>query len=139
MIRAAAESAASPAALWSVVADLDRWADHLPTVTAIRHVGGQEPAGVGSRYRVRQPGLPPTTYEITHWEPGTGFTWVARSPGLVSTARHRVEPRGAGSVLELAFGWSGPMGGVVRRLFAGKGRAYVEREADTFARLAERR
>lgn len=116
--------------------DLERWPERLPTVTAIRHVGGPAAAGVGSRYAVRQPGLPATTYEILAWDPGARFTWASRSVGLVSTADHRIVAEPDGARLELSFDWSGPLAALIRPLLARKGRAYVETEARTFAAAA---
>lgn len=139
MIRVAVDSAASAASLWAVVGDIERWADYLPTVASIRHVAGPTPPGPGSRYVVRQPGLPAATYEITSWRLGEGFTWAARAPGLVSTADHRLMATGPGTRLELTIDWSGPLAPVTRLFLSGTGWRYVESEAHTFAELAAAR
>lgn len=133
-----ADSTASPEQLWAVVADLENWARDLPTVSAIRHVDGPLHA-VGARYDVRQPGLRPAVYEVTEWEQGRHFTWVARMPGTTARARHTVTPTATGSNLALDFDWSGPLAGVVR-VFAGRvARRMMTTEAQTFTRLARER
>lgn len=136
-LRASAQSAGDSRALWGLVSDVERWSDHLPTVAGVRHIGGPSPAGVGSRYEVRQPGLPTAVYEVTEWVPGTTFVWVNRSRGLVSTAWHTVTPTPGGSRIDLAFDWSGPLAPLARLVGSRKGRELVETEARTLARLAE--
>ncbi len=136
-LRASAESAGDPRVLWDLVSDVEGWGDRLPTVTAVRHVGGPSPAVVGSRYEVRQPGLPTAVYEVTEWDPGTTFVWVNRSRGLVSTAWHTVTPTPGGSRLDLAFDWSGPLAPLARLVGSRKGRRLVVTEARTLTRLAE--
>lgn len=138
MLRASTHVDASPERLWTLLSDLPRWPELLPTISSVQHLGGPQPPGVGSRYRVRQPGLPAATYEITQWEPGEGFTWEARSPGVTSSATHRLAAEGGGALLDLTFAWSGPLAPLVRWLGGRKGQRYVEAEAATFARLATR-
>jgi len=57
MIRVTARSAASPDWLWSLASDVERWGDRLPTVDSVRPLGSGR-TGVGSRFEIRQPGLP---------------------------------------------------------------------------------
>ncbi|PSK87478.1 polyketide cyclase/dehydrase/lipid transport protein [Murinocardiopsis flavida] len=129
---------ASADRLWSLVGDLPAWGAMLPSVDSVRRLGAAEvPIGVGARFAVRQPGLPAAVYEVTEWSPGRSFTWVARSPGVVTTCRHIIEAEGAGSRLRLSIEWTGPLAGLVRLLIAGKARRMVESEAATFARLAQ--
>ena len=145
MIRSAARSTAATDALWSVVADIEAWPAHLPTFDSITPAGesggdhpGLGPGVVGRRYEVRQPGLPAATYEVTEWTPGTSFTWVARSPGVVTTATHTVTSTADGSRLELTIDWSGPLSAFVRLLLGRKAQQMIDSEATTLARLAER-
>lgn len=131
--------AASADRLWSLVGDVTAWGEMLPTITSVRRLDAEDgPVGLGARFTVRQPGLPSAVYEIVEWSPGHSFTWVARSPGLVTTAGHVIEAEGAGSRLRLSVEWTGPLSGLVRLLIAGKARRMVESEAETFADLAQR-
>jgi uncharacterized protein YndB with AHSA1/START domain len=123
--------------VWSLVGDLERWDEMLPTIQKVTRLEPDTPIGVGSRFEVRQPGLPKAVYEITEWEPGSGFVWVASAPGVRTTATHRVDTGTGGTRLTLGITWTGPLAGVVRLLMSGKTRRMVEREADTFTRLAE--
>jgi hypothetical protein len=137
MIRAAASSAASPDRLWSIASDVERWGDRLPTVTSVRPLGAG-PVAVGSRFEVRQPGLPKAVWEVTDWQDqARSFTWESTAVGLHTTATHSVSADGDGSKLELSLEWAGPLAGVVRMVMGRKARGMVETEAETFARLAE--
>ncbi len=137
MIRATARSAATPDRLWSIASDVERWGDRLPTVDSVRALGSG-PTGVGSRYDVRQPGLPQAVWEVTDWQPqARSFTWVSTSPGIRSTAVHTVQKDGGGSRLDLSLEWSGPLARVLELLIGRKARGMVETEAETFTRLAE--
>ena len=136
MIRSTARSAATPDRLWSLASDVERWGDRLPTVDSVRPLAGG-PIGTGSRFEVRQPGLPKATWEVTDWQPGRSFTWVSTSPGIRSTAVHTVQEDGDGSRLDLSLAWSGPLARVLELLIGRKAQGMVETEARTFARLAE--
>jgi hypothetical protein len=136
MIRATARSASTRDQLWSIASDVERWADRLPTVTSVRPLG-KDPIAVGSRYEVRQPGLPKAVWEVTEWRPGRSFTWVSTSPGIRSTAVHAVKDQGSGSQLDLSLEWAGPLAHVLELFIGRRARGMVETEAETFARLAE--
>jgi hypothetical protein len=136
MIRATARSAATPDRLWSLASDVERWGDRLPTVDSVRPLGSG-PTRVGSKFEVRQPGLPKAVWEVTEWQDqGRSFTWVSTSPGLRSTAVHSVQDDGGGSRLNLSLEWSGPLAPILELLVGRKARGMVETEAETFTRLA---
>ena len=124
--------------VWELMSRVGDWAELLPTVQRVspRTVGGAP--GVGARYALKQPGIPVLVYEVTAWDPGVGFTWVATSPGVRTIGTHTVTASPDGSVLRLTLGWAGPLARIVERLYASRTDRYVQQEADTFARLAER-
>ena len=89
MIRATARSAATPDRLWSLASDVERWGDRLPTVDSVRPAG-QRPAGVGSRFDVRQPRMPKAVWEVTDWQQGAVLHLGVREPGDTQHGRaHR--------------------------------------------------
>ena len=137
MIRASARSAGSPDRLWKIASDVVHWGDRLPTVDSVRPLSSG-PMAVGSRFEVRQPGLPKAVWEVIDWQPGRSFTWVSSSPGIRSRAVHTVSDDDNGSRLDLSLEWSGPLARVLELLIGRKARGMVETEAETFARLAER-
>ena len=121
--------------MWSLLSHVERWDDMLPTMQQITRLDGEGPVGVGTRFEVRQPGLPKAVYEITVWEPRVGFTWVASAVGVRTTATHELRTQDGGSLLVLGIAWTGPLAGLVRLLMGTKARHMVETEADTFAQL----
>lgn len=138
MIRESAESAGSAERLWDLISDIDRWAERIPTVDAIRHVGGPAEPGVGSRYEMEQPGLPTSVYEITEWDSAARrFAWVSAAPGVRTVATHTASATATGSRLDLSVDFTGVLGRTMGRLMKKKASAMVRAEADTFARLAE--
>ena len=124
--------------LWRAVSDLDRWAEWLTTVDEISRIDGPGPIAVGSRFRVRQPGLAAATYEVTDWQPEAGFTWVARTAGVRTTATHGLVSEGAATRLRLGIDWAGPGARLVRLFYATRTQRFLEQEAAAFATLAER-
>ena len=122
--------------MWALASDVEHWGDRLPTVDSVRRLSSG-PKVVGSRYEVRQPGLPKAVWEVTDWQPGSSFTWVSSSPGIRSEAVHTVTADADGSRLDLSLQWSGPLAWLLERLIGRKAQGMVETEATTFARLAE--
>jgi carbon monoxide dehydrogenase subunit G len=130
--------AAPPERVWSVVVDVDRWPERIPTVDAVERLDAG-PLVVGSRTRLQQPRLPTAVWTVTELTQGSSFTWVSRSPGVTVTASHLVEPHPDGSRLTLAVDVSGPiarMGWLMTRSLT---RRYVETEAASMKRAAETR
>ncbi|KGN30551.1 cyclase [Knoellia sinensis KCTC 19936] len=109
---------AAPERVWEVMSDVERWPEWAETVTTVTRLDDDSALGLGSRARVEQPKLPPTEYVVTEFDPGRSFTWVATGPGVRTTARHTVEPRGeAGTRVRLSVEQAGPLGKVMGRLF----------------------
>lgn len=74
------------------------------------------PLRVGSRARIRQPRLPEAVWEVTEVVPGASFTWVARGPGVRTTASHVVAPAapdGTHAAVTATLVQAGPLGPVV--------------------------
>ena len=128
--------AASPDRVWSVVTDVDRWPERIPTVDAVERLDGG-PLVVGSRTRLQQPRLPTAVWTITELTPGTSYTWESSSPGVTVTASHLVEPHPDGSQLTLAVDVSGPISGIGWLMTRSLTKEYVETEAASMKRAAE--
>lgn len=69
-----ARSAASPDAVWAVLADHARWPEWFPNVKRVQVLGPAE--GVGARRRVVIPGAS-VDEEFIAWEPGELFAFTA--------------------------------------------------------------
>lgn len=74
------------------------------------------PLHEGARATITQPRLPKTEYVVTELQPGRSFTWVAKAPGVFTTARHDLEPLpGGGTRVRLSVAQSGWLGSVMGR------------------------
>ena len=83
---------AAPAQLvYEVYTDVERWPEWTASVTSVELLH-QGPLRVGSRARIKQPRLPTAVWEVTEVVTGRSFTWIARGPGIMTTASHVVTP-----------------------------------------------
>jgi uncharacterized membrane protein len=113
--------------VWCVFTDVERWPEWTASVRSVEVVSGGGVA-LGARVRIKQPRLPALVWKVTEVEPGASWTWVSRSPGVVTTARHTVTPQGPGETLVTqSIEWGGPLGGL-GRLYAGLTRRYLALE-----------
>ena len=107
--------AAAPERVWQVIVDIESWPQWTKSVTDVKRLDSG-PLQLGSRARLRQPGLPTLTWELTELQQGTQFTWVCRLPGVTAAARHEIIASETGSRLELTTTWTGPFAGLVAAL-----------------------
>ncbi|BBY18436.1 SRPBCC family protein [Mycolicibacterium litorale] len=84
---------ASPAAVWSVLVDLDAWPKWGPTVAGAELLDGTE-LGLGERGKVYTPLGVPLPFTITQFEPRRCWAWQVA--GIPATA-HGVDPVDAGT------------------------------------------
>jgi uncharacterized protein YndB with AHSA1/START domain len=75
-IQARGESTASPAEVFAVLADHERFPEWFPMVRKVTVLGG--PDGVGARRRVQIPGSS-VDEEFIAWEPGARWTFTGLS------------------------------------------------------------
>jgi hypothetical protein len=102
---------APPAVVWGVTADVERWPEWTPTVTSVKRLS-DDPFGLGSIARIKQPGQGESDWVVTRFDPGRCFAWETTRPALRMVATHdisadrggtknalRVEAHGALAVL----------------------------------------
>lgn len=114
--------------VWPVMADVERWHEWTASITRIKRLE-PGPLRAGARAYVRQPKLPPAYWEVTDVQPDREFTWISRSPGVLVTARHLVEPLGDGSRVTLSLHYGGMLGWLVGWLVGGITQRYMDMEA----------
>jgi len=120
---------ATPEAIWSVLADVERWPTWTPTVEQVEPL---TPGGLraGARYRLVQPKLRPAVYEVTECTPHKAFTWIQKAPGATMVADHRfIASDPTGTELELSFATQGLLGGIVGRMYGKLIAEYIATEA----------
>jgi hypothetical protein len=135
-IRLTIEIGATPAHVWSIMREVERWPEWTASVSGIRRIT-PGPFAIGSRVEIRQPGLPSSRWEVTALEPDLGFTWVSRSPGVRVTAEHWIAETPRGSRVTLSLQYAGLVGPLIGRLLRGISRRYVAMEAEGLKRRAE--
>ncbi len=122
------EIAAPPDRVWQVMSDIVQWPEWTPSVISVKRLDDR-PFGVGSRALIRQPKIAPALWRVSEMEPGRGFTWVNRSPGLRLVARHAVESATGGSRATLSLEFRGLFAGLFGLIMKGMTERYLEMEA----------
>ena len=120
---------APPQLVWDVFSDVERWPEWTASVTSL--VGRDGPAlAVGRRFAIKQPGMQKLVWKVTEIDPGSSWTWVQRSPGVLVIARHHVSAQPGGRTLvRQQLDQRGVLGALVGRLMAKKTRRFLELEA----------
>lgn len=132
------EIKASPEQVWDILADVRRWPEWTASISEMYPLK-VSPLGVGSQVRVVQPRLRPAIMTITEWEPGRGFVWVAKDPGLRAIAGHQLEPTEAGCMATLSVGYRGLLSFPVALLARKLTKRYIKLEAEGLKARSEGR
>ena len=119
---------APPERVWEVMTKVELWPEWTESVSDVKRLDSG-PLRVGSRVRIKQPKFLPAVWEVTKLDPSRSFTWVMRRPGIVATAKHRVQRSGKGSHAELSVEYTGFLGTLIARLFADITHRYLMFEA----------
>lgn len=123
--------------VWDVMTDVERWPEITESVRSVEKLD-PGPLRVGSRVRIRQPSLPTAEWTVTELVDFTRFTWVAKGPGVRSTATHEVTSAGHDVTnLSLSIDQAGPLGSLIGRFYRGVTDRYIALEAAGMKRRAE--
>lgn len=128
--------AAPPERVWQVVTDVEDWPRWTASMRDVKRLD-DGPLRMGSRARIKQPGLPVLVWEVTELDEGTSFTWVTHTPGVASTAAHLVSATANGSRLTLSVTWTGVFGGLTSALMGKRTRKSLTVDADGHKACAE--
>lgn len=120
--------AAPPEEVWAVIGDVERWPEWTPSVRSIKRYD-TGPLAVGSRARIEQPKLRPADWQVTRLEPGRGFDWETRAPGLTVTGCHWIVPTRAGSQVTISIRLTGMLAPIVAWLARKLNASYLDLEA----------
>jgi uncharacterized protein YndB with AHSA1/START domain len=115
--------------VWSIYSDVERWPDWTASVRTSEYVGGHDLV-VGARVRIDQPKLPTAEWEVAAIDPGRSWTWVAKGPGVRTTATHTLVPVDDGSTrVHQTIEQHGPVGAIIGRVYGKLTRDYLRMEA----------
>ncbi|MEU7802364.1 SRPBCC family protein [Micromonospora arborensis] len=127
---AATEIAADVEQVWAVLVDVPQWPEWTSSVTRAER-GEPGPLAVGATARLTQPKLRPAVWRVTELTEQREFIWVSDTPGVRTTAEHRLLPLPDGRTrVELAMSQSGMLAGLIGRLYGELFRRYLRLEAD---------
>jgi uncharacterized membrane protein len=123
--------------VWQLTIDIERWPSITPTMRRVERLDSG-PLRVGSSARIKQPGLLPAVWTVTHCAPKREFIWQTTRMGLTMVGSHIVAAVGSQCRNTVALDVAGP----AARLFGfafGRvlGRA-LERENAGFKATAQR-
>ena len=125
--------------MWDVFSDVQRWPEWTASVTRLVGLDGPELA-VGRRFEIKQPRLPRLVWEVTEVLPGESWTWVQRSSGGSTLARHDVVATDEGHTLvRQRLEQRGPIGALVGWLMRTTTKRYLELEAQGLKARSEQR
>jgi ligand-binding SRPBCC domain-containing protein len=136
--------AAPPAAVFAVVADVERMPARIPEVKKIE-VLTAGPVGVGTKFRETRIMFgkeASETFEVVECDPGRRLTLVAVSCGAEYRCEHRFVPDAGGTVLELeirtrALTLFARLMAPLGWLMAGVMKKAIAKDLDAVARAAE--
>ena len=129
---------APPDVVWDVFSDVERWPEWTASVTRLVALDGPGIA-VGKRFEIKQPRMPKLVWEVTDVSPGAGWTWVQRSPGGTTAARHDVIPASGGRTrVQQQIDQRGPIGVLVGVLMRRMTKRYLDLEAAGLKTRSER-
>jgi uncharacterized membrane protein len=121
---------APPQLVWDVFSDVERWPEWTASVTSLVGLDGSALA-VGRRFAIKQPGMQKLVWKVTEIDPGSSWTWVQRSPGVLVTARHDVTTQPGGRTLvRQQLDQGGVLGALVGRLMVKKTKRFLKQEAE---------
>jgi uncharacterized protein YndB with AHSA1/START domain len=133
----ALEIRVSPARVWSVLLDVERWPEWTTSVTRVQRmeVG---PLTLGSRIRIWQPRLMPAVWCVTSLDDRRCvFAWTTRTLGAKIIGRHQIDPVKNHSRLTLTIDYTGPLSGILTRFYGDLTRDYITREGNGLKKFCE--
>jgi hypothetical protein len=116
------------------VTSYPRWTASVSTVEAL-----DGPAlAPGNRFRIRQPGLPPTVWRVSDVRQGSFFAWDSRVPGVYTVGYHRLDPEADGTTrIRIGIRQTGALAWLVALFTAARTRRYLRLEAAGLKAAAE--
>jgi uncharacterized membrane protein len=122
-------SSASLAATWAALTDVNDWPRWTKSMTSVERLDSGD-LRVGSRARVKQPGMPSMVWQVDDLRENEGFSWAATSLGVRVTGHHWLSRNPDGTThIRLSVEQRGPLAGVVNALTGSRTRRFIDMEA----------
>jgi len=127
----------SPARVWAVLLDVERWPEWTTSVSRIQRMD-LGPLTLGSRTRIWQPRLMPAVWCVTSLDDGRRvFGWTTRTLGVKIVGRHQVNALKNHSRVDLSLHYTGPLSAIAARFYGTLTRDYLAREGDGLKQFCE--
>lgn len=136
LVHGARDTAASCAAVWDLLADVDRWPDTFARHLKRARLAGPLEPGTEAVIENRSPPTK-TTFVVHSVSPGSSFAWRGRIMGLTMDFDHRCQPAGTGSRVVFDVDLDGPLAGLIRPLVRPLYDPKMQRALDLLVELAE--
>ncbi|GAA1864888.1 SRPBCC family protein [Asanoa iriomotensis] len=139
MLTTSAEARADLGAAWAVLRDVTDWPRWTRSMTSVERLD-DGPLRLGSKARIKQPGMQPLVWEVTTFTDEAEFSWTNHSPGVRTTGRHLLRSSGDGAtVITLELEQTGPLAGLLHLLFGRRNRRYLSLEVAGLKAASEAR
>jgi hypothetical protein len=115
--------------VWSILADVERWPEWTASVTRIEELDSRQ-LRRGSRVCIHQPGLRPTVWVVTAWEPERRFVWEAAGLGITVIGSHVLNACEEGCEVTFGLRFDGGLGGLMGLLKGRLAERYMRFEAE---------
>ncbi|HEY1488388.1 MAG TPA: SRPBCC family protein [Micromonosporaceae bacterium] len=114
---------------WAALLDVTTWPRWTASMRSVERLD-DGPLRVGSRAKIKQPGMLPLVWEVTELRDRESFVWAAKSPGVRSVGVHRIAPNPDGSTrMTLEIQLDGPLAGIVGAMVGARNRRFMALEA----------
>lgn len=127
---------ASPAQVWTILADVAHWKDWTPTVKSFEWVEGDTLA-VGAKARLDLEGAGKGIWTVTNIDEGRSFSWENHTKGVRTVGGHVVDARDGGSRVTLILEQSGFMATLLKPMIARVSNRNLPIEAAGLKRASE--
>lgn len=114
--------------VWAVYTDVERWPQWTASVNRLVGLDGPDLA-LRRRFEIDQPRMPTLTWQVTEFVPHSSWTWVQRSAGAETVARHfLVETAEGTTVVNQELDQSGLVGAALAVLMRPMTKRYLAME-----------
>jgi uncharacterized membrane protein len=131
------DTTADLAASWAAITDIVHWPRWTPSVTSVELLD-EGPLRLGSRARVKQPGMQRLTWSVTALKDREEFTWATHSPGIRTIGRHLIHRNADGSTrIRLELEQTGALAGLLNLFIGRRTVRYLDLEANGLKAASE--
>ena len=123
------DAQADIASAWTAITDVTSWPRWTKSMTSVERLD-DGPLRLGSRARVKQPGMQPLVWEVTEFSDGQVFSWTTVVPGVRTVGRHLISRNADGSTrITLELHQTGPLAGIIKAFLGRRNVRYLDLEA----------